>query len=61
MIDEQLDNIPLLDELIEKGSPLKPMPNSDLEEKIKHILQRHSAEAIAEITAIIEADKNNNA
>jgi len=60
MNDEQLDNIPLLDELIEKGATLKPTPNSDLEEKITHILQRHSAQAVAEITAIIEADKNNN-
>jgi len=60
MNDEDFDNIPLLDELIEKGSASEALQNVNLEQKINSILQRHTTQAVAEIIAIIDADKNNN-
>lgn len=58
MNDTDFDNIPLLDELIEKGSA--SALNTNLEQRINNILQRHTAQAVAEIVAILDTDKNNN-
>lgn len=61
MNDEEFDNIPILDELVVKGQASETVENNGLEQRINSILQRHTAQAVAEITAIIDADKNNNA
>ncbi len=66
MSDETFDNIPLLDDLIENGTSteavftIESVPAFDLETKINNILQRHTSQAVAEIVAIIESNKNNN-
>jgi len=58
MDNEDFDNIPILHELIEKGAALESTSNVDLESLIHGILQRHTSQAVAEILAIIDANKN---
>lgn len=58
------DNIPLLDDLIEKGQQIETLktpetPTYDnLEEQISNVLQRHTSQAVAEIMALIESQQN---
>ncbi len=61
MSDETFDNIPLLDDLIKKGSFPDENATPDLEAQINDIFQRHSAQAVAEIMTLIKENKNNNA
>ncbi len=58
MDNEDFDNIPILNELIEKGHPSETPSNIDLESLIHDILQRHTSQAVAEILAIIDTNKN---
>ena len=58
------DNIPLLDDLIESGTPIqniddnfKPTAHEELELQINTILQRHTSQAVAEIMALVETQK----
>lgn len=57
MDNTDFDNIPILDELIEKGSAESTI-QSDLEPMIHAILQRHTSQAVEEILAIINSNKN---
>lgn len=61
MDNTDFDNIPILEELIEKGTSPESTSQMDLEALIHGVLQRHTSQAVAEILTIINANKNNNA
>ncbi len=55
MNDEQLDNIPILDELIKKGSSTEIPIDHDFESLIKDVIQRHTSQAVTEIMALMKS------